>query len=379
MILTWVPRLVPLALALVLITATPPALAAQDTGTSFAGMTGEQLYEASCANCHGVDGSGVPQDKLGFDTPPADFSDCNFASREPDGDWIGVAHEGGPLRVFSNMMPAFGDALTADDLQRVMDYVRTLCGNDSWPRGDLNMPRPMVTEKAYPEDELVWTSQVALDGPGAVVHEITYEKRFWARGQVELVVPFGSRNQVVDDESNWSSGLGDVVLGYKHALLHSLRSGSILSGAAELKLPTGSPDKGLGGGTSVFEMFLAYGQLLPLNSFVQLQGIMELPFDERIAEDAIAFRMAAGTSLTEANWGRTWTPMMELLYGRELALDGVNRWELVPQLQVTLNKRQHIMANVAVRIPVTDTDNTFPRLLVYFLWDWFDGGLTDGW
>jgi hypothetical protein len=84
---------------------TPLALASQALlaqGTSPAGvpyesMTGEQLYQATCANCHGVDGAGVPQNKLGFDTPPADFSDCNFASREPDWDWIGIAHEGGPL------------------------------------------------------------------------------------------------------------------------------------------------------------------------------------------------------------------------------------------------------------------------------------------
>jgi hypothetical protein len=342
-------------------------------------MTGEQLYNATCANCHGVDGAGVPQNKLGFDTAPADFSDCSFASREPDGDWIGVAHEGGPLRVFSHMMPAFGDALTEDQLQRVMTYIRTFCGNSSWPAGDLNMPRPMVTEKAYPEDELVWTTEAALEGPGVVMNEIVYEKRIGSRGQVELVVPFGFQQSSETGAEDWRSGLGDIVLGYKRALVHSMESGSILSGAAEIKLPTGKEDRGFGKGTSVFETFVSYGQLLPANSFLQFQGILELPFDTDLAEKEAAARMAVGTTFTQAAWGRAWTPMVEILAARELESGATTHWDLVPQLQVTLNKRQHIMANLAVRVPVNDTETRDPRFLVYFLWDWFDGGLFDGW
>jgi hypothetical protein len=52
---------------------------------------------------------------------------------------------------------------------------------------------------------------------------------------------------------------------------------------------------------------------------------------------------------------------------------------VAPQFQVTLNKRQNIMANVAVRIPVTDSGTRDTQALVYFLWDWFDGGLLEGW
>ena len=366
---------------------TPLALASQALlaqGTSPAGvpyesMTGEQLYQATCANCHGVDGAGVPQNKLGFDTPPADFSDCNFASREPDWDWIGIAHEGGPLRGFFHMMPAFGDALSQEQLELVMAYVRTLCGNDSWPRGNLNMPRPMVTEKAYPEDELVWTTEAALEGPGAIVNEIVYEKRLGPRGQIEVAVPFGLQEQSVDGETDWVAGLGDIVLGYKHAVFHSVNSGSILSGAAEMKLPTGKEDRGFGTGTSVFEMFVSYGQLLPANSFLQFQGVLELPFDRELASNEAALRMALGTSFIQGQWGRMWTPMVEVLAGRDLESDATTHWDLVPQCQVTLNRRQHIMANLAVRVPINDTADRHPRFMVYFLWDWFDGGLFDAW
>ncbi|KPJ96604.1 MAG: hypothetical protein AMS18_00695 [Gemmatimonas sp. SG8_17] len=342
-------------------------------------MTGEQLYNATCANCHGVTGSGVPPTKLGFNTPPADFTDCNFASREPDGDWVGIAHEGGPLRVFFHMMPAFGDALTEEQLQSIIHYVRTLCGNDSWPRGDLNLPRPMVTEKAYPEDELVWTTEAALEGSGAVMNEIVYEKRFGTKDQFELVVPFGFQQLTVDSVQDWSTGLGDIVLGWKRVLFHNYGSGSIVSGAAEIKLPTGKEARGFGNGTSVVETFVSYGQLLPANSFLQLQGILEVPFDKELAGNEAALRMAVGTVFTQGRWGRAWTPMVEVLAARELESGATTHWDIVPQFQVTLNKRQHIMANLALRVPANDTETRYPRFLVYVLWDWFDGGLFDGW
>jgi mono/diheme cytochrome c family protein len=349
------------------------------TAPSYADMSGEQLYQTACANCHGIDGAGAPQAKLGFDIEVPDFTSCTFASREPDADWVGVAHEGGPLRVFSAMMPAFGDAVESEDLQRVMDYVRTLCGEDGWPRGELNMPRPMVTEKAYPEDEAVWTSDVALDGPGAVMNEFVYERRFGARNQFEIVIPFGYRERTIDGEQDWVAGLGDVVLGVKHALFHSHASGSILSTAAEIKLPTGDETDGFGSGTSVFEAFVSYGQLLPADAFLQFQGVLELPFDTERADNEAALRFVVGRTFTQGSWGRAWSPMVEVLAGRDLESGATTHWDLVPQFQVTLNKRQHVMANVAVRIPVNDTDAREPRILVYVLWDWFDGGLFDGW
>ena len=49
--------------------------------------TGAELYASSCASCHGDDGSGRAQPDLGFATPVPEFTDCEFASREPDPDW----------------------------------------------------------------------------------------------------------------------------------------------------------------------------------------------------------------------------------------------------------------------------------------------------
>jgi hypothetical protein len=54
-------------------------------------------------------------------------------------------------------------------------------------------------------------------------------------------------------------------------------------------------------------------------------------------------------------------------------------WDLLPQIQVSLNTRQHVLANIGFRIPVTDSDLRSSQLLIYILWDWFDGGFFDGW
>ena len=55
--------------------------------------TGEDLYHAACAACHGGDGSGNSVSQLGFlDLVVPDFTDCDFAAREPDPDWYAVIH-----------------------------------------------------------------------------------------------------------------------------------------------------------------------------------------------------------------------------------------------------------------------------------------------
>lgn len=347
-----------------------------------AGRTGEELYLAACSNCHGVDGQGVPQDQLGFyDVVPADFTDCSFASREPASDWVIVAHEGGPIRGFSRHMPAFGDALTYEELALIMEYVKDFCDDKAWPDGSLNLPRAMFTEKAYPEDEIVYTAGFNVEGDGAFTNELIYEKRFGARNQFELVVPFDWEEQAIgpEGETEWNGGIRDIALGVKRAFLHSREKGSILSLTGEVILPTGNEDRGFGKGTPIFEPFLSYGQLLPSDFFLHAQTGVEVPFDSDKAEREAFWRAALGKALSEGPFGRTWAPMMEVLGSRELESGADVSWDLVPQVHFTLNTRQHIMMNVAVRVPVTDSDVRDTQVLVYLLWDWFDGGFFEGW
>src|SRR5262245_54807763 len=183
--------------------------------------SGEALYRASCAACHGADGKGPSAGrKLAVPTP--DLTDCSFASREPDADWAAIIHQGGPVRAFDETMPAFGEALSQEDIQHILDYVRTMCRDRRWPRGELNLPRTFFIEKAYPEDEAVSTTSVGLGSSGHVLNEVTYEKRFGPTTQLELKVPFGALEQ---PGSEWRGGVGDIVLGIKQVLHHNLERG----------------------------------------------------------------------------------------------------------------------------------------------------------
>jgi len=344
------------------------------------GGTGEELYRSACSSCHGVDGRGAPQHRVGFDLPVPDFTDCNFASREPDTDWTAITHQGGPARGFSEIMPAFGRALGLEEIGLTLAHVRSFCGNSDWPPGELNLPRLLVTEKAYPEDEAVYTLALDVEGQGAVSNKVVYEKRFGARNQFELVVPFGWEEQgSIGEEGNWRGGIGDIAVGVKRAFFHNARTGTIFSATGEFVLPTGDSEKGFGKGTAVFEPFVSFGQILPSEFFFQSQIGFEFPFDTEQAEREGFWRFGMGRTFTEGRFGRSWSPMFEFLGARELVEDEKIQWDFVPQMQVTLNQRQHIMLNVGVRLPVTDSGVRDTQLLFYLLWDWFDGGLFSGW
>jgi hypothetical protein len=334
------------------------------------------LYRAACAACHGIDGRGAPPSLTGFDIPLPDLTDCAFTTPERTADWMAVAHEGGPGRGFDRRMPAFGQALSESDLRLVLDHIRGFCPDRRWPRGELNLPRPFVTEKAFPENEAVLTTSVAASGPGSVSNELVYEHRIGPRGQFEVSVPLEAAEA---ESGGWRRGLGDLGLAYKHALHHTLDGGRIFSLGAEVVFPTGKEAEGLGKGVTVFEPFAAFGQILPAGAFFHAHAGFELPANRDRAANEAFLRMAVGKSVVPAAYGRMWTPMVELVGARELVGGEPATWDILPQMQVTLSRRQHIMMNIGVRVPINEREGRSTSVLAYLLWDWFDGGFFDGW
>jgi mono/diheme cytochrome c family protein len=87
-----------------------------------ADATGEQIFRAACATCHAADGTGAPKSVVGFDIANGhslpDFTDCATNTVEPLADWVAVAHEGGPIRGLDRHMPAFGEALSIEQIER---------------------------------------------------------------------------------------------------------------------------------------------------------------------------------------------------------------------------------------------------------------------
>src|SRR5215510_7143909 len=185
--------------------------------------TGKEIYEAACIGCHGQGGKGQPESTLGFEKPSQfpDFSDCNGSAREDTFDWRATIHEGGPGRGWSDIMPSFSEALTLDQIDKVMQYLRTLCTEPAWPLGEMNLPRALVTEKAFPEDEWVLTSSVNANHDGAVEGELIYERRFGVRNQLEFAAPYGFLER---DNKTWVGGIGDLVFGYKRVVFSRNRS-----------------------------------------------------------------------------------------------------------------------------------------------------------
>jgi Cytochrome c/Putative MetA-pathway of phenol degradation len=341
-------------------------------------QVGQQIFKSDCAACHGADGRGTPQEIAGFERPRTfpDFTQCDQTTPEDNDGWKAVITEGGPNRGFSQIMPSFKEALTSAQIDDVIIFLRSLCRNPHWPRGELNLPRALVTEKAYPEDEEVISTQQNAQGvPGGVTH-IIHEQRFGMKNQIEVDVPINYQ----DINHTWFGGVGDTTLGVKRVMYSNLQSGSIFSLFGGAILPTGNRSRGFGSGTTTFETFAAYDQLFKTNTFIQTQFGADLPRHTDIAPQSIFFNTAVGQSFAANHGlGRLWTPMFEFVAARDLVDNAKTNWDVVPQMQVTISKRQHIRADLGVRVPVTNTSGRQVQIVFYLLWDWFDGRLNEGW
>jgi mono/diheme cytochrome c family protein len=348
-----------------------PALLAQ------APIDGARIYAETCSTCHGSDGRGRSSAEVGFSQPLPDFTDCDFASREPNGDWGAIIHEGGPVRGFNRIMPAFGEALSDAEIDAVLGQLRGFCRNPDWPRGELNLPRALLTEKAYPEDEAVIAGDFQTAGDDTYSFEFIWEQRFGTRNQMEISLPMQRSDLGAD--GGWVTGMGDLGIGVKHVLKHNLERGTILGVGGEYKLATGDEQRGFGAGSDVFESYLSFGKILPNDSFLQLQGVAEFPTDSAF-NDELVLRAAAGRTLTFGSpYGRAWTPMLEVQGTWEDEPGAKADWDVVPQFQVTLNTRQHLMASAGLQVPMTNRSERDVTFVFYLLWDWFDGGVREGW
>jgi len=156
-------------------------------------------------------------------------------------------------------------------------------------------------------------------------------------------------------------------------------SGSIVSGGGEFKLPTGSEPKAMGKGVAVIEAFATLSQALPRDGFLHAHTGIEVPADSERAAKETFWRFAVGRTFMEKRWGRAWSPMVEILGARELENGSQAQWDVLPQVQVSLSTRQHVLLNIGVRAPISQRLERRSSVLVYLLWDWFDGGFFSGW
>lgn len=83
---------------------------------------GKQVYEKSCANCHGKTGAGDGAMGAELNPKPSNLSDGEWKHGSSDGELFAVIKEG----VKGTGMRSFNSKLTPHQMWDVINYVRTL-------------------------------------------------------------------------------------------------------------------------------------------------------------------------------------------------------------------------------------------------------------
>jgi mono/diheme cytochrome c family protein len=332
---------------------------------------GAEIYAANCVSCHGPAGRPEPDSPLvqSLGIVPANFSDTLFNSREPASDWKIVITHGGPALGFSEKMPAFGEALTEADIDAVLAYVKTLGGEHDYPDGELNLFLPIRTKKAFPEDEWVWKQRyTGQDGDNALKNTLEYEFRIGERWQGVL--------EVTHEVEGSQSDFGHFEPGFKYVLKHDTRGGFISTLGGNVGVPLNHDAN--------WELlpYLAVGKIL--SDAWTLQGSGRLKLDLEDSDNSIA-EFAGIVHWVHTPWPRNVFPALEVIAevpferGTGSARKDAVQFSVLPQLRFGLNKRGNIALNAGVELPVNDTYRYDWRAYVYFIWDFADGGLFEGW
>lgn len=330
---------------------------------SAAPATVPEMWGAWCARCHADDGSGKVREPT-ITVEPMDFTDCRLTTPEPDADWQRAIARGGPGVGLSSEMPGFEDSLTPEQIHGFVSHMRAFCKERGWPIGNLNFPRPIITEKAFPENEFLILPAIShKTGPGApALTDITlmgvYERRLGKRAMYEIGVPIATTDFV----NSRRGGLGDIEVAFKYAAYASETAPRIVSLGLEATLPNGSHSKGIGKGTTVFEPYVAAGAMLR-DWYLQAQAKVELPVDLVKASRAFVYNLYLGRDASAAP--DTWTFGVELNgEDRELAL--------TPQIRKGLTRTGALAGSLGVMIPLNERDEQGVRWVGYLLWEYLE-------
>ena len=99
--------------------------------------TGQEIFAATCAACHGADGQGQPNwhiTKEDGTLPPPPLNGDGHTWHHPDGFLYRIVSQGGKIQEspsvpdFKSGMPAFGEQLSHEEIIEVLTYVKSLWG-----------------------------------------------------------------------------------------------------------------------------------------------------------------------------------------------------------------------------------------------------------
>ena len=325
---------------------------------------GRAVFAATCATCHGPAGSPDTDSPVvqALGVVPADLSDPLFNSREPAGDWAMVVKHGGEARGLAAQMPPHRDALSDEQVDDVVAYVKSIVDTSAYPPGEMNLFLPIRTKKAFPEDEVVYKGRMTPEsGQDEYKNVLEIEKRVGKAGQ--LIVELIHEKDAVRNE------LTEIEAGYKRALSWSHRY--VLSGAVVVAKPVDSAD-----GDGELQSYLAYGTELSPRWILQSSLRLKLPFEG--ASDGAA-ELAGIVHYVHSPWARRVFPALEVVAERPFrSSNGDLEWTALPQVRIGLTKGGHVALNLGVELPLSD-QAWDERYYVTLLWDFADGGFFKGW
>lgn len=332
---------------------------------------GAEVFQANCAACHGMQGQPDPDSPLveSLGVVPANFSDALFNSRESVTEWTLVATHGGPALAFSDKMPAFGEALSAEDIEAALEYIKTLGGEHDYPDGALNLFLPVRTKKAFPEDEWVWKQRyTGEDGDNQWKNTLEYEFRVGERFQGVL--------ELTHETEGGNNEFGHFEPGFKYVLKHDRKAGSIFTLGGNLGVPLNSHAE--------WELlpYLAFGKILSDTWTLQSSGRLKLSLEEW---DHGSAEFASIAHWVHTPWPRSIFPALEVVaevpFERGSGPDKKSavQWSVLPQLRFGLSKRGHVAINAGVELPLNDSERYDWRAYAFLIWDFADGGFFEGW
>ena len=284
--------------------------------------SGEQIYRAACATCHGLDGTGRTRGVVGFALPLPnghdfpDFTDCSINTVEPLIDWVAVAARGGPVRALDRHMPAFGEALSADAARAGREAISGRSAPTPRGRAATSTCRaPSSPEKAFPENETVWTTGVTGSGQKAVTNELVYEHRIGARGQYEVKVPFTVQQ---GDGGGWNRGIGDVEVAVRRTFYASHDARQHLRGRRRRHVSNRQGDRGprqrLHRRRAVRDVGSDRSAATASSSCTR--GSRFPPIRTRGRTKASCARRSATRFAQDGGFGRAWSPMAEVIVAK---------------------------------------------------------------
>jgi mono/diheme cytochrome c family protein len=311
-------------------------------------VRGREVFETHCAACHGSDGKGTGPAAATLPVKPANLTDCRRTA-EDDIEMIdAIIHHGGSYAGMSSVMPAWDKVLTSMEISDVAAFEKSLCDDPNWVPGELSFPRPLITGKAIPEQEVILSGQYIRNfsnlSPGgddlnqqgirsqrSLNFDGSIEYRINGRTEVELEAPFLMIN---NDPGPSEAGLGDMAVSLKYVLFFSIEHLTIVSAGLELGLPTGRSSKGLGSGELTWEPYLRAGARW---DDVILQGDMSLELPQQTVNTgaALLYNLALAYEF-EPDPRLEIVPMVEL--NTETALNGPDGGRtlsaVLPQLRI---------------------------------------------